>query len=66
MDVVVGSTYDNAHQLITYLTKQEIINPKLQLLSGHRMEHSLAVYRALALTDVAAEYAAALRVFPVR
>jgi integrase/recombinase XerD len=54
------------HQLITYLTKQGIISPKLQLLSGHRMEQSLAVYRALALADVAEEYEAAMRVFPVR
>ena len=30
------------------------------------MEHSLAVYRALALADVAAEYAGAMWVFPVR
>jgi integrase/recombinase XerD len=29
------------HQLITYLTKQGIISPKLQLLSGHTAEQSL-------------------------
>ena len=28
------------HQLITYLTKQGIISPKLQLLSGHTLEQS--------------------------
>jgi integrase len=54
------------HHLITYLTKQGIISPKLQLLSGHRTEQSLAVYRALALVDVAEKYEAAMRVFPVR
>jgi len=54
------------HQLITYLTKQGIISPKLQLLSGHRTEQRLAVYRALSLADVAEEYEAAMRVFPVR
>ncbi len=54
------------HQLLTYLTRQGIISPKLQLLSGHTAEQSLAVYRALALSDVAAEYEAAMRVFPVR
>jgi hypothetical protein len=43
-----------------------IISPKLQLLSGHRMEQNPAVYWALALADVAAEYEAAMRVFPVR
>jgi integrase/recombinase XerD len=54
------------HQLITYLTKQGIISPKLQLLSGHTTEQSLAVYRTLALADVAAEYETAMRTFPIR
>jgi integrase/recombinase XerD len=54
------------HQLITYLTRQGIISPKLQLLSGHTTEQSLAVYRELALSDVAQEYEAAMRAFPVR
>jgi integrase/recombinase XerD len=54
------------HQLITYLTKQGIISPKLQLLSGHTLEQSLAVYRELALSDVAQEYEMAMRTFPVR
>jgi integrase/recombinase XerD len=54
------------HQLLTHLTRQGIISPKLQLLSGHTAEQSLAVYRALALSDVAAEYEAAMRAFPVR
>src|SRR5262249_43790247 len=54
------------HQLMTYLTKQGIISPKLQLLSGHAVEQSLAVYRALALSDVVDEYEAAMQHFPVR
>jgi integrase/recombinase XerD len=54
------------HQLITYLTKQGIISPKLQLLSGHTTEQSLAVYRTLALSDVAAEYETAMRTFPIQ
>jgi integrase/recombinase XerD len=54
------------HQFITYLTKQGLISPKLQLLSGHTAEQSLAVYRELALSDVADEYEAAMRTFPVR
>jgi integrase/recombinase XerD len=53
------------HQLITHLTKHGIISPKLQLLSGHTAEQSLAVYRSLALSDVAEEYEAAMRTFPV-
>jgi hypothetical protein len=54
------------HQLITYLTRQGIISPKLQLLSGHTIEQSLAVSRALALSDVAQAYEMAMRTFPVR
>jgi integrase/recombinase XerD len=54
------------HQLITYLTKQGIISPKLQLLSGHTTEQSLAIYRELALPDVSDEYEAAMRTFPVQ
>lgn len=54
------------YQLITYLTKQGIISPKLQWLSGHTAEQSLAVYQELALSDVAAEYEAAMQRFPVR
>jgi integrase/recombinase XerD len=54
------------HQLITYLTKQGIISPKLQLLSGHTTEQSLAGYRELALSDVATEYEVAMQRFPVR
>jgi integrase/recombinase XerD len=54
------------HQLITYLTKKGIISPKLQLLSGHAEEKSLAIYRDLALSDVAGEYEEAMRAFPVK
>jgi integrase/recombinase XerD len=54
------------HQLITYLTRHGIISPKLQLLSGHTTEQSLAIYRELALSDVAEEYETAMRTFPVR
>ncbi len=54
------------HQIITYLTKKGIISPKLQLLSGHSEEKSLAIYRDLALADVAEEYESAMQMFPVR
>ena len=54
------------HQLLTHLTRQGIMSPKLQVLSGHATEQSLGVYRTLALSDVAVEYEAAMRVFPVR
>ena len=42
------------------------ISPKLQLLSGHTAEQSLAMYRALTLGDMVDEYEAAMRTFPVR
>lgn len=54
------------HQLITFLTKQGIITPKLQLLSGHAHENNLAIYRDLALSDVANEYEQAMKAFPIR
>ena len=54
------------HQLITYLTKQGIVSPKLQLLSGHSEEKSLAIYRGLALADVMDEYEEAMKAFPIR
>lgn len=54
------------HQIITYLTRKGIISPKLQLLSGHSEEKSLAIYRDLALADVAEEYESAMQLFPVR
>jgi hypothetical protein len=53
-------------QIITFLTKQGIISPKLQLLSGHAEEKSLSMYRDLALADASAEYEEAMRSFPVR
>jgi hypothetical protein len=49
----------------TYLTKQGIISPKLQLLSGHAKEKNLAIYRDLALADVAGKYEEAMRAFPI-
>ena len=54
------------HQIITFLTRKGIISPKLQLLTGHAEEKSLAIYRDLALADVSGEYEQAMRSFPVR
>lgn len=54
------------HQVITFLTKQGIISPKLQLLTGHGNEKSLAMYRDLSLSDVADEYEQAMTNFPLR
>jgi site-specific recombinase XerD len=54
------------HQLITFLTKQGIVSPKIQLLSGHSQEKNLAIYRDIALSDVAEEYEQAMKSFPVQ
>ena len=54
------------HQIITFPPRRGIISPKLQLLSGHTEEKSLAIYRDLALADVSPEYQEAMRAFPVR
>ena len=54
------------HQLMTFLTRNGLISPKLQLLSGHAEERNLALYRDLALADVSAEYEQAMLSFPVR
>jgi integrase/recombinase XerD len=54
------------HQIITFLTGKGTISAKLQLLSGHAEEKSLAIYRDLALADVSGEYVQAMRSFPVR
>jgi integrase/recombinase XerD len=54
------------HQLMTFLTRKGLMSPKLQLLSGHAEERNLAIYRDLALADVAAEYEEAMQSFPVR
>ncbi len=52
--------------VFNYLTRKGIISPKLQLLSGHSEEKSLAIYRDLALADVAEEYESAMQLFPIR
>jgi len=41
-------------------------SPKLQLLSGHAKEKSLALYRDLALADVSPEHQEAMRALPIR
>jgi hypothetical protein len=46
---------------VTFLTRKGLTSSKLQLLSGHAEERNLALYRGLALADVAAEYEQALQ-----
>ena len=62
----IESVYLFRHHLLTYLTKRGFMSPQLQLLSGHTMEQSLAVYRALTLSDVVGEYEDAMQTFPVK
>ena len=45
---------------------QRHYHPKLRLLSGHSEEKSLAIYRDLALANVAGDYETASRTFPIR
>jgi len=54
------------HQIITFLTKKGITSAKLQVLSGHSDERSLAIYRDLALADITDEYEEAMESFPVQ
>jgi len=54
------------HQLLTYLTQKGIIDSKLQLISGHKERHSLAIYQNLSLVDVENEYKEAMKDFPVK
>lgn len=54
------------HQLLTHLTKKGLLDAKIQLLSGHSSRQSLAVYQAMSLADVAADYQDAMRDFPVK
>jgi hypothetical protein len=42
------------------LTRKGIISPKLQLLSGHAEEKSLAINGDLALADISGEYEQAM------
>jgi hypothetical protein len=42
------------------------ISPKLQLISRHTAEQSLAVYRELVLSDLAGKYEEAMKTFPIR
>ena len=54
------------HQLITYLTRQGIISPTLQLLNVHTAEQSVAVYPELAFSNVAGGYEETMKTFPLR
>jgi integrase/recombinase XerD len=66
-DLVLKNEFIHIYSGIkSFLTRKGIISPKLQLLSGHSEEKSLAIYRDLALADVADEYESAMQMFPIR
>jgi len=54
------------HQLLTYLTKQGIVDAKIQLISGHSDRASLSIYQDLSLVDVEKEYQEAMKSFPIQ
>lgn len=54
------------HQLLTHLTRQGILDSKIQIISGHQNRMNLAIYQDLSLADVAQEYQEAMRDFPIK
>jgi integrase/recombinase XerD len=53
------------HQLLTHLARKGLIDAKLQVISGHQARENLALYQKLSLADVAGDYQAAMKDFPV-
>lgn len=54
------------HQLLTYLTKNKIVDAKIQILSGHSDRQSLSIYQDLSLKDIEEEYQEAMNNFPIK
>ena len=54
------------HQLLTFLTREGLLDAHLQRVSGHRSRESLALYQTLSLADVQPNYQDAMSRFPVR
>lgn len=54
------------HQLLTFLTRQGLVDAQIQKVSGHRSRESLAVYQTLSLADVQPKYQEAMSLFPLR
>ena len=54
------------HQLLTFLTREGLLDAQLQRVSGHRSRESLALYQTLSLADVQPKYQDAMSRFPVR
>ena len=54
------------HQLLTFLTREGLLDAHLQRVSGHRSRESLALYQTLSLADIQPNYQDAMSRFPVR
>jgi integrase/recombinase XerD len=54
------------HQLLTYLTKNKIVDAKIQIISGHTDRQGLSVYQDLSLKDIQDEYQNVMKNFPVQ
>ena len=53
------------HQLLTHLARKGIADAKIQVISGHAARQNLEIYQELSLAEVAGEYQAAMKDFPV-
>jgi integrase/recombinase XerD len=51
------------HQILTYITGKNIVDAKIQLISGHK---SLSIYQDLSLADVDKEYWEVMEDFPIQ
>ena len=49
------------HQMLTYLTSQQLSDAQLQLISGHASKQSLEQYQHLSLEAVEAAYQTAVK-----
>ena len=54
------------HQILTYLTSKDIVDAKIQLISGHKSRDSLSIYQDLSLADIEKEYREAMKDFPIQ
>lgn len=54
------------HQILTYLTTKNIIDAKIQIISGHQDRKSLEIYQNLSLASVNEEYQKAMNDFPIK
>lgn len=54
------------HQLLTHLAKEDLVDSKLQIISGHASRRNLEIYQNLSLADVEADYQEAMKRYPIK